>query len=119
MAPPPPRSQAAVAQDRSSVSGKTVLIVEDEQDIRELIHYNLTKEGFQTEAVASGEEALKSARSKPPSLILLDLMLPGIDGLEVCRRLKADRTTQKIPIVMLTAKGEEADIVCGLELGAD
>ncbi|MCD6288899.1 MAG: response regulator transcription factor [Anaerolineae bacterium] len=96
-----------------------ILVVDDEKDILELVEYNLAKEGYRVTPVASGEEALKSARSKTPDLIVLDLMLPGMDGLEVCRRLKTDPKTQHIPIVMLTAKGEEADIVAGLELGAD
>ncbi|MGD2126307.1 MAG: response regulator [Desulfobacteraceae bacterium] len=96
-----------------------VLVVDDEEDILELLRFNLSKEGYQVACAASGEEALKSIRSDFPDLILLDLMLPGIDGLEVARRLKNDPDTKSIPIVMLTAKGEEADVVAGLELGAD
>jgi two-component system phosphate regulon response regulator PhoB len=98
---------------------KSLLVVDDEQDIRELIRYTLAKEGYQVDCVGSGEDALRRARSKAPDLIVLDLMLPGVDGLEVCRRLRGDRTTAQIPIVMLTAKGEDADVVTGLELGAD
>jgi two-component system phosphate regulon response regulator PhoB len=98
---------------------KSILVVDDEQDIRELLRYNLAKEGYRVECVASGEEALRRARAHPTDLVLLDLMLPGIDGLEVCRRLKAERRCAAAPIVMLTAKGEEADVVSGLELGAD
>jgi len=98
---------------------ESILVVEDEEDILELIRYNLTKEGYQVACAASGEEGLKSARAKHPDLVLLDLMLPGIDGLEICKALKADGSTQAIPIVILTAKGEESDIVAGLELGAD
>jgi len=98
---------------------ETVLVVDDEQDILELVAYNLSREGYRVTTAADGEEALEGARSQSPALIVLDLMLPGVDGLEVCRRLKADPRTQHIPIVMLTAKGEEADIVAGLELGAD
>ncbi|MCL5270239.1 MAG: response regulator transcription factor [bacterium] len=98
---------------------QTILVVDDEQDIRELLRYNLTKEGYAVECVASGEEALRRARSRPPDLIVLDLMLPGVDGLEVCRRLKGERRTAAAGIVMLTAKGEDADVVAGLELGAD
>ncbi|MHB0939356.1 MAG: response regulator [Armatimonadota bacterium] len=97
----------------------TILAVEDEEDILELITFNLGKDGFQVKGAGSGEDALRFARSAPPDLILLDLMLPGIDGLEVCRILKRDDATRHIPIIMLTAKGEEADIVAGLELGAD
>jgi two-component system, OmpR family, alkaline phosphatase synthesis response regulator PhoP len=95
-----------------------ILVVDDEEDILELVRYNLVKEGYRVTTVASGEEALKSARSAQSDIILLDLMLPGVDGLEVCRLLKHDPKTQHIPIIMLSAKGEEADIVTGLELGA-
>jgi two-component system alkaline phosphatase synthesis response regulator PhoP len=95
-----------------------ILVVDDEEDILELVRYNLVKEGYRVTTVASGEEALKSARSAQSDVILLDLMLPGVDGLEVCRLLKHDPKTQHIPIIMLSAKGEEADIVTGLELGA-
>lgn len=96
-----------------------ILVVDDEEDILELLRFNLLREGFGISCTASGEEALRLVRSELPELILLDLMLPGIDGLEVARRLKNDSGTREIPIVMLTAKGEEADIVTGLELGAD
>jgi two-component system alkaline phosphatase synthesis response regulator PhoP len=95
-----------------------ILVVDDEEDILELVRYNLVKEGYRVTTVASGEDALKSARSAQSDVILLDLMLPGVDGLEVCRLLKHDPKTQHIPIIMLSAKGEEADIVTGLELGA-
>lgn len=96
-----------------------ILVVDDEEDILELVRFNLSREGYMVSCAASGEEALRLAKSDPPALIVLDLMLPGMDGLETARRLKADSTTKRIPIVMLTAKGEEADIVTGLELGAD
>jgi two-component system phosphate regulon response regulator PhoB len=96
-----------------------VLVVDDEEDLLELVRYNLAKEGYAVECVESGEDALRSVRSNPPDLIVLDLMLPAVDGLEVCRRLKADPRTRGILIVMLTAKGEEADMVAGLERGAD
>lgn len=96
-----------------------ILVVEDEESILELVTFNLTKEGYQVDGVTTGEKALDSARTGSPDLIVLDLMLPGVDGLEVCRRLKNDPRTEQIPIVMLTAKSEEADIVTGLELGAD
>ena len=98
---------------------QSVLVVEDEEDIRELISYNLLKEGYQVAGVASGEAALSAVAAKPPDLILLDLMLPGLDGMSVCRKLKGNLLTASIPVVMLTAKGEEADIVAGLNLGAD
>ena len=97
----------------------TILIVDDEEDIRELVELNLTQEGYGVLSCETGEQALELAGSKLPDLIILDLMLPGIDGLEVCKKLKSNIKTEDIPIVMLTAKGEEADIVTGLELGAD
>jgi two-component system alkaline phosphatase synthesis response regulator PhoP len=97
----------------------TILVVDDEEDIIELVELNLTREGYRVLSCTTGEKALEIARSKLPHLIVLDLMLPGIDGLEVCRRLKSGPKTSRIPIVILTAKGEEADIVMGLELGAD
>tara|TARA_Y100000589_G_scaffold313878_1_gene335732 strand:+ start:391 stop:1131 length:741 start_codon:yes stop_codon:yes gene_type:complete len=96
-----------------------VLVVEDEQDLQDLLRYNLTREGMDVICADSGERALELARQKLPDLILLDLMLPGVDGLNVCRTLKNEAETSGIPVVMLTAKGEEADIVVGLELGAD
>ena len=96
-----------------------ILIVDDEEDILELLKFNLLREGYQVFGALTGEEALKLAQSEGPDLIVLDLMLPGIDGLEVARKLKNDPKTKQIPVVMLTAKGEEADIVTGLELGAD
>ena len=96
-----------------------VLIVEDEQDIRELVSYNMLKEGYQVAAVASGEEALEAVKGRRPDVVLLDLMLPGIDGLTVCATLKEDPETSAIPVIMLTAKGEESDIVTGLNMGAD
>jgi DNA-binding response OmpR family regulator len=96
-----------------------ILVIDDEEDILELLRFNLTKEGYQVCSASTGEEALSLARSERPDLALLDLMLPGIDGLEVARRLKADPLTRSMPIVMLTAKGEETDIVTGLELGAE
>jgi two-component system phosphate regulon response regulator PhoB len=101
------------------MSRERVLVVDDEQDLLELVSYNLNKEGFRVVCVSSGEEALAAARRDMPDLILLDLLLPTVDGLEVCRRLKADPRTQHIPVLMLTAKSEETDVVTGLELGAE
>ena len=98
---------------------ESILVVDDEEDVLELVLYNLGKNGYKVETATTGEEALAKAGAKLPNLIVLDLMLPGIDGLEVCKKLKSDPKTDSIPIVMLTAKGEEADIVAGLELGAD
>ena len=96
-----------------------VLIVEDEPDIRELVVHHLKREGYQVSVAASGEEALRQVRATPPDLVLLDLMMPEMDGLEVCRRLRQDPATAALPIVMLTAKGDEVDRVLGLEIGAD
>jgi two-component system phosphate regulon response regulator PhoB len=96
-----------------------ILVVDDEEDLLELIGYNLTKEGYRVTYASSGEEAIKKARAELPGLIVLDLLLPSIDGLEVCRSLKSYPKTSHIPIVMLTAKAEEIDEVAGLEVGAD
>lgn len=96
-----------------------ILIIEDEEDIRELIRYNLTRENYAVTEAESGEKGLTLAAQKKPDLILLDLMLPGKDGLQVCRELKQSSSCSNIPVIMLTAKGEESDIVTGLELGAD
>lgn len=96
-----------------------ILVVDDEEDILELLQYNLARDGYAVTCVATGERALESVRKHRPDLVVLDLMLPGIDGLEICRQLKGDAATRDLPIVMLTARGEEADIVAGLELGAD
>ena len=96
-----------------------ILVVDDEEDILELVRFNLSKEGYQTICADTGERAAEIARSEMPDLIVLDLMLPGMDGLEVAKFLKNKPETENIPIVMLTAKGEESDVVMGLELGAD
>ncbi len=98
---------------------ENILVVDDEEDVLELIRYNLDKNGYRVAMAVTGEEALLKVRSELPDLVILDLMLPGIDGLEVCKKLKSDTKTQHIPVIMLTAKGEEVDIVTGLELGAD
>lgn len=96
-----------------------ILIVEDEEDIRELMRYNLSREGYTVSEAGTGEEGIRLAREKKPELVILDLMLPGIDGLEVCRTLRNDEALKSLAIVIVTAKGEEPDIVTGLELGAD
>ena len=96
-----------------------IVIVEDEKDIQSLLKYNLEKKNYKCTSAYDGESAIKIIRESSPDLILLDLMLPGIDGLDVCRILKNKEETQNIPIIMLTAKGEESDIVKGLETGAD
>ncbi|MDH7515126.1 MAG: response regulator transcription factor [Bacteroidota bacterium] len=97
----------------------TVLVVEDEDDIRELLAFNLRKEGYTVEQARTGEEALQKAGRRTPDCIVLDLMLPGMDGLEVCRLLRSRPETVSTPILMVTARTEESDIVAGLELGAD
>ena len=96
-----------------------ILIVEDEGNIRQLVRYNLEKEGFQVMEAADGLQGLRTAQREKPDLVLLDLMLPGMDGLEVCRTLKGAPVTAALPIIMLTAKAEEVDKIIGLELGAD
>ncbi len=96
-----------------------ILVVDDERDINELVQYNLEKEGFNVVQAFDGTEAFKAAKDELPSLIVLDLMLPEMDGLEVCRLLKQESKTRNIPIIMLTAKGEESDILVGLKMGAD
>ena len=98
---------------------ETVLIVEDEKDIIKMLEYNLGKEGFKTLSARDGEHALDMARGAHPDLVILDLMLPGMDGLEVCKNLKRDTKTASIPVIMLTAKSQESDKIVGLELGAD
>ena len=101
------------------MANEKILVVDDEEDILELVKFNLEREGYRIIEASSGEEAMERVVLEIPDLIILDLMLPGIDGLEVTRNLKKDEQTRTIPIVMLTAKGEESDIVTGLELGAD
>jgi two-component system alkaline phosphatase synthesis response regulator PhoP len=99
--------------------GKTILIVEDEQDIADLIAFNLAHEGFKIVQADSGEDGLNKAKANNPDLILLDLMLPGMNGLDVCRIIKSDDEMRSIPVIMLTARDEDVDIITGLEVGAD
>jgi two-component system phosphate regulon response regulator PhoB len=101
------------------LAGKKILIVEDEKDIAELIAFNLEEEGFEIVSASSGEEGLTKAVSEKPDLVLLDIMLPGINGLDVCRVMKSDDKTRHIPIMMLTARNDDVDIITGLEIGAD
>jgi two-component system phosphate regulon response regulator PhoB len=96
-----------------------IAVVEDEPDLAEVVRYNLVREGFQVDVHGRGDAALEAVRRRPPDLIVLDLMLPGLDGLELTRALKRDPATARIPLVMLTARGDEVDRVVGLELGAD
>jgi phosphate regulon transcriptional regulator PhoB len=108
-----------IYREYQSMPKEKILVVDDEEDILELLKYNLSREGYQVLCTTSGEKTLNLVKTETPDLIVLDLMLPGMDGLEVTRRLKENPPTKNVPIVMLTAKGEEADIVTGLELGAD
>jgi|Deesub1362A_J573_1020465.scaffolds.fasta_scaffold00093_100 phosphate regulon transcriptional regulator PhoB len=101
------------------MAGRKILIIEDEPDIVELIRYNLEKQGYETDTAGDGRVALEKLHKGNYDLIILDLMLPEIDGLELCRIVKADRALSHLPIIMLTAKSEEVDKVLGLELGAD
>ena len=113
------REGIRAASNRTVRNEADVLVVEDEPDIRHLIAHHLGREGFQCREVSTGAEALRAVRTSAPDLIVLDLMMPEIDGLEVCRRLRGDAATAAIPIIMLTAKTDEVDRVVGLELGAD
>ena len=101
------------------MSDRKVLVIEDEADIREIIQYNLAREGFRVHCAADGVDGFEKARTISPDLVILDLMLPGMDGIDVCRKMKDDALTRQIPIVMVTAKGEESDVVLGLGVGAD
>ena len=122
---PPRNADSRDARDSAAPAASTrrakrrVLVVDDEKDLVDLISYNLTRGGFEVVTAYNGNDALEVAQREIPDLVVLDLMLPGIDGTEVARRLKADSRTATIPIVMLTAKGEETDVVVGLTLGAD
>jgi two-component system phosphate regulon response regulator PhoB len=115
----PARQANPTRPQASTPSRKKVLVVDDEKDIVDLVAYNLARNGYDTITAGDGNDALDSAIKNSPDLIILDLMVPGIDGTEVARRLKADPKTAKIPIIMLTAKSEETDVVVGLTLGAD
>jgi len=102
-----------------AMSRQRILVIEDEIDILEVVEYNLQNEGFAVLRSLDGEGGFEIARDQRPDLILLDLMLPGMSGLEVCRRLKQDELTREIPVIMLTARAEESDVIVGLGLGAD
>lgn len=114
-----PRGGVVLAPPAPRGGHKRILVVDDEKDLVDLITYNLQRNGYDVLAAHDGNEALDLAQREQPDLIILDLMLPGIDGTEVARRLKADSRTAQIPIIMLTAKSEETDVVVGLTLGAD
>ncbi len=96
-----------------------ILVIDDEEDILDLVEYNLKQNGYKVSCISTGEEVLESVHSYKPDLILLDLMLPGVDGFDVCKDLKSQPETKDIPVIMLTAKSEDIDVVTGLELGAD
>ncbi len=96
-----------------------ILVIEDETDISDLVRYNLKKDGYDVDVASDGERGLDLARSKAYDLVLLDLMLPGIDGLDVCRRLRTESRTEHLPVIMVTSKGEESDVLVGLGMGAD
>jgi DNA-binding response OmpR family regulator len=117
----PPASEAASAPPPRRHDGekRLVLIVEDERDIAELVLYNLEQEGIADSLVADGAQVIAVVARERPALVILDLMLPGMSGLEICRRLRSDAATARLPIVMLTARAAEADRIVGLELGAD
>jgi two-component system phosphate regulon response regulator PhoB len=102
-----------------TVAARTILVVEDEADIRDVIAYNLRREGYHVTEAVDGHAALKSVVHERPDLVVLDVMLPGLDGLEVCRTMRAERATRAIPVIMLTARDAEQDIVDGLGMGAD
>ena len=101
------------------MANEKIVVIDDEENILELVSYNMARNGYAVTCVTTGEDALKKVRAIRPDLVILDLMLPGMDGFEVCKILKNDSKTAHIPVIMLTAKGEEADVVTGLELGAD
>ncbi len=111
--------RSAGFSEKVGMATERILVVDDEEDLLELVRYNLSKEGFEVHCVSTGEAAIREAKAQLPDLILLDLMLPAVDGLGVCKVLKSNPRTQHIPIMMLTAKTEESDVVGGLELGAD
>jgi len=101
------------------MSKEKILVIEDEPDIGEVIQYNLSREGYWVSVITDGDDAYDQVLRESPDLVLLDLMLPGTGGLEICRRLKEDQVTRSVPIIMVTAKGEESDVVLGLGMGAD
>jgi len=101
------------------MANELILVVEDDGDIQELLEYTLQNSGYQVDVTERGEEALELVRENGPALMVLDLMLPGLDGIEVCRRVKDDEQTASLPVIILTARGEEEDVIAGFEAGAD
>lgn len=112
-------SSNCIKQRNKTMDSGKILVIEDEVDILEVIAHNLSREGYEVHTVTDGSEGLRRVKKEMPGLVLLDIMLPGLDGLDVCRKLKEDDATRHIPIIMVSAKGEESDIVLGLGLGAD
>jgi two-component system phosphate regulon response regulator PhoB len=115
----PQRLWKAACYAESIMASGRILLVEDEPDIAEILQYNLEKDGFEVAVESRGDSALERVREEAPDLLILDLMLPGLDGLELARILQRDRRTAALPLIMLTARGEEVDRIVGLELGAD
>jgi len=113
------REKAPPARERTFMSKGTILVIDDEKDLIELVRYNLVKEDFDVIVASDGRSGLEIATKHKPDLIVLDLMMPGMDGLQVCRQLRSDERSSRIPLIMLTAKAAEADRVVGLEMGAD
>ncbi len=110
---------SVTAREQAVMTAHRIVIIEDEADILEVLRYNFAREGYEVSTATNGMEGINAVRAALPDLVLLDLLLPGLDGIEVCRRLKNQSTTRDIPIIMITAKGEESDIVLGLGMGAD
>ncbi|PSQ99186.1 MAG: DNA-binding response regulator [Bacteroidetes bacterium QS_9_68_14] len=119
MPPDAPAPADAPPADVPASDAPLILIVDDENDILDLLKYNLQQEGFRTRLAKTGREALRAARRQPPSLIILDIMMPGMDGIEVCRRVREDAHLRTVPVLMLTARTEEEEQVRGLDVGAD
>lgn len=101
------------------MAGRTIVVVEDDPDVGELIRHTLTREGYDVVLVTDGDGAVEAAVRAVPDAVILDIMLPGMDGMDVCRNMRSEESLKKVPIVMLTAKGEEADVIVGLQMGAD
>ncbi len=113
------RSTGAAGPDHRVAIKRTVLVVDDEKDIRDLVGFHLAQDGYALLEAETGEDGLRTAVAERPALVILDVMLPGVDGLEVCRRLRSEPVTAAIPVIMLTARASEVDRVLGLEIGAD
>lgn len=108
-----------MSSKKDGTSQGRIVVIEDEPDIREVVVYNLLREGFEVVAMGHGHQGLAEVQRTPPDCVLLDLMLPGLDGIEICRQIRAEPRTARVPVIMVTAKGEESDVVLGLGMGAD